>query len=723
MEQTPSDLPEWLKTGGEPTASTKPAAPAELDKNDIPEFLRHAGWGASSGAAEQQGATAFEEAPGDSGGEAAVEGELPAWVKALAPAEEDMTPTQAASPTEETDVFRSSASLEQTLPADTPDWLHGLGDQEAATAEVTKPESPRPAAETPALPTDMPDWLRNMGPARAESAAPAAQAPDETPDWLKDLAGHELDEPAAPVKNEAEADWLGSLRAEQQPAAPAEPEESPAWLKDFGNDLETPIAKTEPALETPAPEPAKPEAPTSLGALGTTAQEQDDAMAWLEALAAKHGAKPEELVTDPNARTEAAPEWVDKAKEIGEQVVEAQQPTAEAKAPPAEPVQPEAEDQTGMWLRSLVDAEQAQPAEAEQTQPAEPEQVEVPEPAQPTAEDQTSVWLRGLAEAEQAQAAETAASESKEETIDFRSSFADQAEFIATESEAAKEEPPILAESETPDWLKDLAESPASPAAPVQPTGMEDAPSWLRGIEEEAQAPAEAAPVSETPAAEEASIDLPAWLAGLEKEEEGMAQAMPEKRASEELPAWLQSEVEPEPEAKEPANPADWHPVTPPEPAPAEPAAQQRPAYEEPPTTPLRLEQVPVPGPEPEPVEKEPEPVPAPAPARVEKAPEPVPAPTRPKPAVSAQPKPAAVSLGDAQSQMGRGNIAAALDIYSKLIRKGKSLEEIIRDLRDALYRYPVEVPLWQSLGDAYMRANRLQEALDAYTKAEELLR
>lgn len=81
------------------------------------------------------------------------------------------------------------------------------------------------------------------------------------------------------------------------------------------------------------------------------------------------------------------------------------------------------------------------------------------------------------------------------------------------------------------------------------------------------------------------------------------------------------------------------------------------------------------------------------------------------------------MSLGSAQTEIGRGNIAAALEIYSKLIRKGRSLEEIIRDLRDALYRYPVEVPIWQALGDAYMRANRLQEALDAYTKAEELLR
>ena len=34
-----------------------------------------------------------------------------------------------------------------------------------------------------------------------------------------------------------------------------------------------------------------------------------------------------------------------------------------------------------------------------------------------------------------------------------------------------------------------------------------------------------------------------------------------------------------------------------------------------------------------------------------------------------------------------------------------------------------MDVVIWQTLGDAYMRANRLQDALDAYTKAEELLR
>ena len=46
-----------------------------------------------------------------------------------------------------------------------------------------------------------------------------------------------------------------------------------------------------------------------------------------------------------------------------------------------------------------------------------------------------------------------------------------------------------------------------------------------------------------------------------------------------------------------------------------------------------------------------------------------------------------------------------------------------IRDLTESIYRYPVEVGIWQTLGDAYMRANRLKEALEAYNKAEELIR
>ena len=79
--------------------------------------------------------------------------------------------------------------------------------------------------------------------------------------------------------------------------------------------------------------------------------------------------------------------------------------------------------------------------------------------------------------------------------------------------------------------------------------------------------------------------------------------------------------------------------------------------------------------------------------------------------------------LGQARNELSGSNLSGALDNYSRLIKKGRFLEEVIFDLRDALYRFPVDVDIWQSLGDAYMRANRLQDALDAYTKAEELLR
>ena len=79
--------------------------------------------------------------------------------------------------------------------------------------------------------------------------------------------------------------------------------------------------------------------------------------------------------------------------------------------------------------------------------------------------------------------------------------------------------------------------------------------------------------------------------------------------------------------------------------------------------------------------------------------------------------------LAQAEEALAGGNLGNALDRYNQLINDGSNLEETIRDLRDALYRHPVDVSLWQTLGDAYIRNDQVQDALDAYTKAEELLR
>ncbi len=81
------------------------------------------------------------------------------------------------------------------------------------------------------------------------------------------------------------------------------------------------------------------------------------------------------------------------------------------------------------------------------------------------------------------------------------------------------------------------------------------------------------------------------------------------------------------------------------------------------------------------------------------------------------------ITLIQARNALIQGDSALALSHYQTLIKEQRLLSEVIRDLNEALYRFPVDIFLWQALGDAYLRAGHLQDALDAYTKAEELLR
>ncbi|MHA2428742.1 MAG: ComEA family DNA-binding protein, partial [Candidatus Hermodarchaeia archaeon] len=80
----------------------------------------------------------------------------------------------------------------------------------------------------------------------------------------------------------------------------------------------------------------------------------------------------------------------------------------------------------------------------------------------------------------------------------------------------------------------------------------------------------------------------------------------------------------------------------------------------------------------------------------------------------------------EAASDIARGNTNAGIKKYSNIIKKGKRLKEVIEDLNKVLSSdIPNEVcvDVLQLLGDAYLKDDSLQEALDAYTKAEELLR
>ena len=54
------------------------------------------------------------------------------------------------------------------------------------------------------------------------------------------------------------------------------------------------------------------------------------------------------------------------------------------------------------------------------------------------------------------------------------------------------------------------------------------------------------------------------------------------------------------------------------------------------------------------------------------------------------------------------------------MIKSKESLESVIEDLRIAVDRAPDNADLWQVLGDAYMRDDQTDEAIDAYRKGME---
>ena len=78
--------------------------------------------------------------------------------------------------------------------------------------------------------------------------------------------------------------------------------------------------------------------------------------------------------------------------------------------------------------------------------------------------------------------------------------------------------------------------------------------------------------------------------------------------------------------------------------------------------------------------------------------------------------------LSKARELLAESQISQALEHYEYLIIKKKSMQEVIEDLIKASAENPMEVSLMKTLGDAYMRIDKLEEALEAYSKAEDLL-
>lgn len=566
----------WTPTA--PSVPT-PAAAQSPSSDDIPPFMRSAGWGPTAEAAADTGAVS---APNDEYEPAAVPADLPAWVKALAPTEDAQQEERVDQSQDEVpEWLRASSEHIQSAPA-------------GASADLTE--------------TDLPDWLKRLG----EPEPAATSVPASTP-----VSPMEVNEDATTPERSLEVEGI-----------------SPDWIQDAEPEIEKSAEEAAPPDRAAAPDSANLRPALGLGSLGTTAKEQADAMAWLEGLAAKHGAKPEELLTDPASRPQSAPEWVDRAMDAGQQSAETRGTSGSSSAH-ARAEEPSKD----AWVeeRGSVEKEYQQPDQQ----------------AEPAAAEPADDWLGNLKEKDA---------------------------FAGIEADEAEEEAPIMDESQAPVWFGRAEDK------IIRRAEIGEEPTWI-------STPAAGTPTPagvDEPAADAlgGATDLPDWLAGLDREESRVGSSA----SADDLPPWLQAETEPQAEAAEPARPADWQPAE----SRARTEFRAGEAEQESPAVAL---------------------APVAADALI-----PGPAETRPR-SLASPLRPDGASLGNAQSELSRGNIAAALDLYGRLIRRGRSLEDIIRDLRDALYRYPVEVPIWQALGDAYMRANRLQEALDAYTKAEELLR
>jgi competence ComEA-like helix-hairpin-helix protein len=82
-----------------------------------------------------------------------------------------------------------------------------------------------------------------------------------------------------------------------------------------------------------------------------------------------------------------------------------------------------------------------------------------------------------------------------------------------------------------------------------------------------------------------------------------------------------------------------------------------------------------------------------------------------------------APELREARVALAEGDLGGALAKYAELINSTQSLSGVISDMQEIAERHDAEIAVWQNLGDAYLRANQIDEALQAYAKAEGLLR
>lgn len=651
----PADLPEWLQTIAARGGAPQAEPRPEAPAGPTPEWL------------QPPEGSADKEPPRD---EASF-----AWLRELAESEPPEPKDEAEGPAEGVEPSWMAPPVGESARSALgksagPEWLRGIAEPESGDA-----------GETGSI-----DWLRGIAEPPAEDGE---IAPEPTP------------EPAPqPAEKDESAEWLNLLGpSDTQP----QPGSTGEWLRLLKQDgVPQGEVAAEPPAQPPAPEPA-----------GATPGDLDDDQVfdWLEALAAKQGIPaPESIPPTP-----------------GTPAVEIAQPSP----PPIEEARPIPEDsEAGLdWLEELA-AEQG-PGTGE-GMPVATEPTPLAQQPLPPAEE-AAAWIPEPAIAETPEEAPLPEPEAPDWLLDLVAAAAEPEE---PEPVRAEEPVPDEATSALPAWMLagDAEEEPTVPPLPPVSAAREKeafaepepAPEPIDELAETWVPPWEQLAIDEPELAAEVPAPMPEAesepMEVLEEEPESLPESVaaeppryvePGTDVLEEVPDWLRptsAADEKEPVAAEPALGAeedleipDWL-TKPAAPAPPEPAPQAI----APPPEPV----APPPAPEPEPVAE-----PIPEPVAEARLPEPV-APPPPPPAKTKGAKPDMEGkLHDARHALALGDFRRAARGYSAVIKKKYKLAEITSDLKTALDRNPSAADLWQALGDAYMKSERLEEAIEAYER------
>jgi len=714
---TEEPLPEWLSSIAEETTMEGPAlgqSPEQSEgevevEREIPES-QPAELESTMEPSLGEPETPLDITEQEGGGpKAPAEEEIPSWLSFLAPEAE-------AESFEPSPVEIPLPSPEETGLSDASQEGESISEEEPELAEPAQAMGETPGGEEP-----LPDWLSvTSGVAQEEQTG-------DVPGWLKDLEstvpeGAELAEEIPPSGAE---DVFADQEVELAPA------EIPEWLREI--EISAPREEFTPSSELPAVAPLdlEPEE-TWVGA-----SEIPD---WLaSAMAAEEIEDAHDMPDLPALQTEEAP--------IEGDTQPLRISSIEPPAPQAEEALPEIEE---FPVEEPLIAEEV-PSEPGALPAILPEVTEEALPVSVEEEDAAIAWLESLA-ARQGALEEEMLTRPEER-------LTGPPEWVQKVSEAAEEVPVTGVEHE-----EEITEEPTVGELVEEGEG----PTLELKEEEVAEVPAAGELIGEAEGTatelEEEEVAIPAWLAEVEmKKVEPLALEEEEMEgvvAGTQIPEFIaeapvseefyspEPELAPEAEAELP----EWLREFAEEPAPA--VVEEAPTWL-PPAIPA--------GEIPEPSEGERLDVNAASLAQLERIPglgfilaqnivsqreatgpftsldglaevsgitpetvaelkrwltvevvaEAAPAPS---PTVPAQ-------LVEAWSSLTSGNLPAAVDQYSELIRTDQHLDLVIKDLQEALLLHPVDPTLYQTLGDAYLRADRLQEALDAYNRAEELLR